>query len=67
MKTPTVTNSKAPLCMPETMPKYDAAGTDPNRYANFSDKRDSLEDYVKEPENHTDINERMLDSNRGQS
>lgn len=67
MKTPTDTNSKAPLCMPETMPKYDAAGTDPNRYANLSDKQDSVKGYGKEPENHTAPYERMLNPDRGES
>jgi len=65
MKTTPDNSNSAPLNMPEQLPKHDASGTDPNRYATPANKETDPEVYAKQPDNHTAPHERMLNPERG--
>ena len=65
MKTVHYTNDTKPLNMPAELPKHDASGTDPNRYATPANKETDTEAYTKQPDNHTAPHERMLNPERG--
>ena len=47
--------------------KYDASGTDPNRYATPANKETDPEAYAKQPDNHTAADERMIHPDKGEN
>jgi hypothetical protein len=66
MKTAHNPASHTSLNMPAALPKPDASGTDPNRYATPANTEKDPEDYNQKPDNHTQSHERMLNPERGE-
>lgn len=66
MKTIHTPANDVAVIMPQSLPKPDASGTGPNRYATSLNVENDPEVYDQKPDNHTKPNERMLNPDRGE-
>ena len=67
MKTVHNPTSNTPINMPAALPKPDASGTDPNRYATPANTEKDPGAYSQKPDNHTASHERMIHPDKGEN